>query len=139
MFPLRLISASITSCISSKLLLYNDSAAIVLMVIPKLSNMLVSMLLTNLPPLSATNMFGDPNIDILLLKIYLTTVSGCLFGMTAHAKGLLQLSTMCKIILFLKCFISIAAVFRNVLLAIERVTTGLGRDILRILQVQHDF
>lgn len=100
--------------------------------------MLVSMLLTHLPPLSATNMFGDPNIDILLFKIYLTIVSGCLFGMTVHAKGLLQLSTMCKIILLLKCFISIAAVFRNVLLAIERVTTGLGRDILRILQVQHD-
>ena len=108
------------------------------MVIPKLSNMLVGMLLTNLPPLSATNMFGDPNIDILLLKIYLTIVSGCLLGMTAHDKSLLQLSTMCKIILLLKCFRSIATVFRNVLLATERVTTGLGRDILRIVQVQHD-
>ena len=84
-------------------------------------------------------MFGDPNIDILLLKIYLTIVSGCLLGMTAHDKSLLQLSTMCKIILLLKCFRSIATVFRNVLLATERVTTGLGRDILRIVQVQHDF
>ena len=86
------ILASIRLCFSTK---------VVLKAIPKLSHMLVNVLLAaNSPPLSVRNLAGDPNKNIQLLKTYLMIVSGCLLRMTADAESLLQWSTICgKIIL----------------------------------------
>ena len=88
------LSGSIRLCLSTKPLLHGDSAAVVWMAIPKLLHMLVNVLLANWPPLSGRNLCSDPNADILLLKMYLMIVSGCLFGMRVDAETLVQWSTI---------------------------------------------
>lgn len=55
---------------ATKQLLPGDSAAVVLMIIPKLSHML---------GLNQHCPFGDPDMGIQFLQMYLTMVLGCLF------------------------------------------------------------
>ena len=63
--------------------------------------MLENVLLVNSPPLSVRNWPGVPYTDIHLLRMRLTIVSGCLFGVAAHAESLLQWSTLGERILHL--------------------------------------
>lgn len=55
---------------ATKQLLPGDSAAVILMIIPKLLHM---------RGLNQHCLFGDPNMGIQFLQMYLTIVSGCLF------------------------------------------------------------
>ena len=52
--------------------------------------MLVNVLLANSPPLSVGNFFGDRNIDIQFLKMYLAVVLGCFFGIKTDTESLAQ-------------------------------------------------
>ena len=130
------LSASIRLCLSTKPLLHGDSAAVVWMTIPKLLHMLVNVLLANSPPLSVRNLPSDPNANILLLKMYLMIVSGCLFGMRVDAGSLVQWSTIMSenftfIVLTIHCHSFQKCVW-------HWKTNGLGGGFLYILHGRHD-
>ena len=119
------MSASIRLCLSTKLLLHGDSAAVVLMTMPKVSHMLLNSL-----PLSVWNLTSDSNIDTQLLKMYLMIICGCLFGMTTDAESLVQWSA----IFYLHSNSAPLPQFPEMCWT----TTGLGGGFLYILHVGHN-